>query len=942
MTGSPISTFVSSNQCSRKNPVEATVANILSEFSLPSNSICSHADIHPFLVFEKTTPSFLTTTNVKMDTPYLGALHPTRLSKILGVHVVQASSKQVYVGKRLDKTPHYQVPVSEITEFIDRAVSAGIDVIAYSSRKSHIYEDDFLTVLNEGTPEWSAELEDKVDCLFADSALSHLMSQKECERGNIQVACGFTSQNYDDSAKQGYSLVEKPALTKATTMEYLTNMINLSEVCKYLEGNISTCEAMFDDNDRNEIFAFDIGRRLGHDQPKKNTLEGYTMALTRESSNLLKCHLDTMNDTATGYNYVVVASSILGRKSPTLRVSHIGYGRSCCRHYMHRSRKTLLFCDDLKAMLAETPKKRKDVCPELYPRDGNEFKEMTPHFNKNVYYSTFASAIMRLHQKYKLTKNQSIELLYAVSFFNGSWLYWRILNEWHKNGIPRNGTCLSVEILMAAVGEGGVSTGKYRRHQCSFNQAITLKQIYTNLRRLKKVLHAADDKYKGDTRWLITSLSKKESDGGLLHCGMLTAQHLIQVAVLVGIVTTTTHNVNAEISDGTLLRKRLEQYGCYSREQCCRLLRDASRCINKTEAYTENAMCENLKKDGSSFDVVYKDETIMDTRNLGHGLVVVEMRKDGSVIERKQPVWADSSKGECCDKWWEENFTCQSSALYSITVKKVVRSNGRKGRRNPRPPTISTKHMRHATRVQRLHSRITMQSKWAAKPLPPLVTTDLRMPFEQKSESSKKRVALKINHGSKRYRTTDDLLCRDVWMNRLPINSSSRTRFPNLIGIRSKVYAREYPWKRVDLFFLLRRVLGCNFQKRNISFPGSPKTICGKQGWVASTILKGRKYSTSYVRGFPNPSMKMSGVFYYKKKQKAIDALLIFLLCEMDPCGQWVNELMNTNDGVVLCHHYREGPMDNCAFGTMIKHCGSIYILDHDDETSYRQRLRLY
>ena len=88
--------------------------------------------------------------------------------------------------------------------------------------------------------------------------------------------------------------------------------------------------------------------------------------------------------------------------------------------------------------------------------------------------------------------------------------------------------------------------------------------------------------------------------------------------------------------------------------------------------------------------------------------------------------------------------------------------------------------------------------------------------------------------------------------------------------------------------------------------------------------------------------MKMNGVFYYKNKQKAIDALLISLLCEMDTHGLWVNELMGRDDGVVICHHYRTGAMDNSAFATIIRNCGYIYILDHDDDKSYNEPLCLY
>ena len=179
----------------------------------------------------------------------------------------------------------------------------------------------------------------------------------------------------------------------------------------------------------------------------------------------------------------------------------------------------------------------------------------------------------------------------------------------------------------------------------------------------------------------------------------------------------------------------------------------------------------------------------MDTTDLGAGLAVVEIRKDGTVIERHPPVWVDSCKQECCDKWWEESFKCNKTTLYQITVKKIVRSNGTKSRKNPQPKRIRTKQMRQATRVKRLHSRISTQSKWAAKPLPPLIIGE-PISFETKNQTGEKRVLLKYNEASKRYRMTDDFPVRDVWMNRLPINSLSRRRFPTLISIRSKVYSR--------------------------------------------------------------------------------------------------------------------------------------------------------
>ena len=188
------------------------------------------------------------------------------------------------------------------------------------------------------------------------------------------------------------------------------------------------------------------------------------------------------------------------------------------------------------------------------------------------------------------------------------------MKKWWDMGIPGDGVCLSVSMLQEAVHRGGVSTGRFRRHQCSFNQRITLQQIYTNLARLRKVLDEAENP-KSNTQALIHSLSKNASDGGLLHCGMLTAQHLLQVAVLSGIVENTAHNINAEISDGTLLKKRLEEYGCHTREQCNRLLKDASRFIGQTPKYTENVMCEKLRTPGKAFDVVYADEVLMDTND---------------------------------------------------------------------------------------------------------------------------------------------------------------------------------------------------------------------------------------------------------------------------------------------------------------------------------------
>jgi len=861
------------------------------------------------------------------------------------VHLLASSQKQVHLARLLHVTPHYQVAVSDIDEYLLELVRTGLLMDIYEANKSRP-QNGFLQVWNGGTDEWVERIEHHHSDLNQEETHEIIAKEnkgKTSERGNDQASSGFTPQDYDGSAKLGKTICEKPNYVTTTSRETVKRMITLTSLLDVLTPS----HKWYDDEERNKEFSNYLCSEFGFDNIESNRLEGLTMAETIEGpkGSTVIAHLDTLNCRSQSYDAVICANSYYtNEKGEEVRQAHIGYGRACCRHYMMRNQRVRIVADDLVNFISSVEEDRKDMGVHLFPRDDQDFDVNLPNLNKNVFYSSCVSCILDLHEKYTLSHNQAVELLYSVAFFHSQYNYYETCQDWLLNGLPKSNLSLCEEMTLASVQKyGGVSSGmaaKTRRHQSSFNKPVFRSRIHRSLSKLKKTLVAAnDDKSKLTTKKIIKMLKND-----LCGVGELTAQHILQVAILTNLIHNKKGNGEAAMSEGTKLKKRLNGI-CgewdVSSTVSDGFINDLTRAVNKilpspvAVSYVENSLCEWLRTDGSAKEIIFSAQKLYRIVDDGDGPTVESIDRNGNV--------ANVSSVECSDdlltfgyEWQNRNWDGPIPDTFTDT--RYIVKQGQAGKVDEEEDAQTnkprrTKRARRATRLVRLIERVKNPSRFAAKPLPTMdeindlddasygrdmkrrklnTTTNQKRLQQRRKTKSKEKVRLRqrklfaSNEGIwwKNASSTGRNDDYDLWeqnKNRHVDGSD----FPSVTMMRLFSVLKEYPERTVDWYKMARIATGCSEKelcKQNIILEKHHHYMDSKKATtlhIARYKLVDQVEEAGYDFCFPvgqYECTKLMNKTWYRNSRAATEALLLHLVCKYKPSLLW-DLLEKTEDG---------------------------------------------
>jgi hypothetical protein len=312
-----------------------------------------------------------------------------------------------YVSTSIIQTPHYQVSAQDLPEFYERVLKAQLHCIVYPPGRSSL--GGFISVWNQLTPEWDCIKDQYEACNFPDArtgASNFFMSS----RGNRSMSFGFTGLSYH---RDPTTFVQKPAMRVGTRHwgKHMKALSSLQEAC----GAHPPVDARrFQD--------------FGNTIVEQNFLEGYTVAVTTLLTENVACHLDTQNDSSTGFTTVIVASEVKDGE----RVIQGGYFKGCSSAYYCREVLTTQAIARARTLLGEIldwefhrSVSRRQQCPApgaLSPK--------TPAcIDKAVRLSPFVHILVELIRMFSLSFEKTLEALLPVTLVPAS-VYWRVGCQW--------------------------------------------------------------------------------------------------------------------------------------------------------------------------------------------------------------------------------------------------------------------------------------------------------------------------------------------------------------------------------------------------------------------------------------------------------------------------------------------------------------------------------
>jgi hypothetical protein len=626
-----------------------------------------------FLVFEKMKESFYEMKN-RMASVNCGGLERTRVCHIDSVHIVEFGQEGAYLARSLGKTPHYELRDDKIEALLKSCKNYHIPVVQYHPSLSYTGPGYYVNVVNKDTPEY--ENGGFVGC-FEDLFHHACDNDKkgiaiDGKRGTYQMHYGFTSGQC--LAVDEESLVSRPLLKKDNLTDHVRAQFGvLSEMSSRL-ARLAGVDRPFSDKDRYQQFAEKI--------VKGNRLEAMTRNIS-DKTHITKCHMDKENDDETpGYDFVIGAWRLrrLG-EDEVFRDAYIGYPRTSITDYMKR--KTIQhdlhqsLQNWIKTML---PEERKCKLEDLFGRlssmrhcERQGHHTMAPHMDKCVYFSPFAEVLSRMIVKFSLSLERTLECLLPVIFVNGAVAYRKVLLTWLSCPIlpSKNLSVLFLEEALSHFPSIAAATGTgLARHQASFNYDTDEGVIIYSLFQLRaSVLSVASERTPSRCAF-------KRLLGNLMaipRVGKLTAQHLVGVGALVGLIPSEYLNF-AVVCEETKTGSRLGKMGVKNAESVLKFL---SRASDLSEPIVENLLCEYLRDVFCGRhqwkDVIYIDQEVLyQVKGDGVWVHYRELQKKSEKVQHPKlksiyddrDVW---SLSECtAENWWR--ITKHQDALEAMSM----------------------------------------------------------------------------------------------------------------------------------------------------------------------------------------------------------------------------------------------------------------------------------
>ena len=580
----------------------------------------------PDLYLEITTKDFKMRPDKVMLEQYLSPKWKTRHA-----YRIPCTTSGCYLVYDLHKNPHYQLHTSERLQYNDVAQQKEIPVTTISQDTFEVPNEIYHYTSDSNI--FKTHITPMESDFFINNVIHLLDKCKEpCKRGNLARSFGWHGLSY----KFG-EILNLPTRSKISVLDknILRTMTKL--VHTIYHGKLHPVP-FFNNTPRakdfsNALLQFDsFGKKS--DPPNtgcsiENVFESMTYAMTylssnKETSHLLKNHIDSQNCHSFGYNAVFGIYFV--KKHPTklntwVRVVFLGYSRKSVSDYYKRMNKRALFKEHLQKYFALVGSSRATFnLTNSFPWQNSSAPILhfrLPFIDKCGFYSIFVSPLHDLIESKRGTKNKLslediLELALPIVWLRSGANYYLILKKWEKDGIPNGNLTFELASELISIG-GNISSGPGPRMQPFFNKPVDKSKVLQSLNALLSVVKSIQStSFTPDFLIDITRDLKKK----VIGCGHMGAQHIISVLTLLGVIKDARYVRETTILKKTNTESKIKHFYGLNYESINVLYKEiADETFGGCTRKVENLGCEflrDIKEPFQHWDIITYNNSIAD------------------------------------------------------------------------------------------------------------------------------------------------------------------------------------------------------------------------------------------------------------------------------------------------------------------------------------------
>ena len=590
------------------------------------------------------------------------------------VHILEMSVVQYYQTFDLHRNPHYHKRKKELPAFLNSLIAQGVSFEYYSSKQSH--NNNFLTVLNYGTPEFQTTFPDiEVDPRrLLISATKRSMITK---RNNKTFDYGFLNHAYASNTEEDDFVLPRPCLKSLETVAGDDNSLwqdvgKMTEAMHNILKSTRDSTKLFQDKDRNLMYGSEFGASLGLVADQDFGFEAGTLAVS-DSSNYLRRHRDRLNCNQPSYNIFCSISRIMFKEKENKddpdwsRIGCFAFTRQSCGTSSQKEFGYARYASECvtKFRSVETPyssiRRLSNIAWQMLDWD-KRVKIDECSSNKLGYMSPAIHGIRSLLNRYKLDKSSVTQLVYCTALVNGMEKMYRVFHLWLQEGVPN---CENAGIVIGFylqckkwyVNEGDSRKnpgklcmgGRYPRfnpHNLGWpgvdriSGEVTEERITAAMKHICALEHilcheCSVANLASDTDTVLEKLKRIEG------IGEMSCQHVLPVAAFSGFPVNKKHLRHGYIKPDAPHAKALNGMGCNTAERRASLLKSLSIRHGISEAEVENILCEchrgnnsreNISKGvflGRKKELFFQGQSLYNLVKFGSGYKFVERTLEG-------------------------------------------------------------------------------------------------------------------------------------------------------------------------------------------------------------------------------------------------------------------------------------------------------------------------
>jgi len=308
-----------------------------------------------------------------------------------------------------------------------------------------------------------------------------------------------------------------------------------------------------------------------------------------------------------------------------VRAVEVAYPRKSVLDFIHRVAQLWVFQQEVKGWFDSLPLYRQGFdAPSFFSNVGDhgilEGRALICRANadKSIWLSSFVDTFFLLDEKFALSLEEAIEVLYPICLLVEPYKYRMILCGWIERGVLPQ-ACLAVAFGDECLSKfGGMASGPLPRCTPHAMSPIPYSAVARSLHNLRKIVRHFNRIASSDLRHDTFSCLFIEIQEGVHGAGSLSGQHLAKVLVMTGIVRHPVLATKAVVAKATRTCQRvMEATGC-QRADVDIVLRSVADAMGTTPDVAENSGCEATRPH-QKYDLFFPGQSVVKAVMAGDG-----------------------------------------------------------------------------------------------------------------------------------------------------------------------------------------------------------------------------------------------------------------------------------------------------------------------------------